>query len=130
MRSLTLLAAALISASAIGQIVNPANGHTYQLTPTTMTYAAARAYANSVGGYLVAINDAVENAFITSNFAVTGGQPWIGLTDENHEGVFTWDSGEPLSYTNWAPGEPDNYLGVQDRRQPSEQQRCGHRFEQ
>jgi hypothetical protein len=34
----------------------------------------------------------------------------IGLSDELNEGVFLWDSGEPLAYTNWRPDEPNNNL--------------------
>ncbi len=32
----------------------------------------------------------------------------IGFTDEGHEGDWTWMSGEPVTYVNWAPGEPNN----------------------
>ena len=37
----------------------------------------------------------------TSNF-------WIGLTDIFHEGTFIWTTGDALTYTNWASGEPNN----------------------
>ena len=33
---------------------------------------------------------------------------WIGLTDLFHEGSFAWVTGEPVTYTNWAKGQPDN----------------------
>jgi hypothetical protein len=33
---------------------------------------------------------------------------WIGLSDRQVEGEFRWVNGEPLSYQNFAPGEPNN----------------------
>ncbi|XP_078000060.1 echinoidin-like [Glandiceps talaboti] len=36
---------------------------------------------------------------------------WIGLGDAEEEGNYVWSDGDPMcegSYTNWAPGEPDN----------------------
>ena len=57
------------SSQAVGQWqVNPANGHSYALTPTPGSFADARAYAASVGGYVVAINDAAENLWLTTTF--------------------------------------------------------------
>src|SRR5262249_23259674 len=34
-----------------------------------------------------------------------------GLTDAAMEGTFVWVSGEPVTYTNWNPGEPNNSGG-------------------
>merc|ERR1712168_1107750 len=39
---------------------------------------------------------------------------WIGLTDIFHDGTWGWDNlGKPLGYSNWAPGEPNNWRGIQ-----------------
>ncbi|XP_063404354.1 uncharacterized protein LOC134687826 [Mytilus trossulus] len=39
------------------------------------------------------------------------GDFWIGGTDEKVEGEWLWvESGNPLTYTNWAPGTPDLHL--------------------
>lgn len=37
---------------------------------------------------------------------------WIGLSDVDSPGVFAWTSGQPLSFTAWAPGEPAGSGGV------------------
>lgn len=84
---------------------NPTTGHHYLLSPGFQTVASARAYAQSVGGHLVAIDDAAEQAWINSRFP---GTHWIGLKDSTTEGTFVWDNGQPLSYTHWAMGQPDN----------------------
>jgi hypothetical protein len=39
---------------------------------------------------------------------------WIGLNDVGTEGTFRWSSGEPVTFTYWATGEPDNALGGED----------------
>ena len=31
---------------------------------------------------------------------------WLGLTDENQEGVYEWETGADLNYTNWLGGTP------------------------
>jgi hypothetical protein len=40
---------------------------------------------------------------------------WIGATDREKEGSFKWviGNGGPISH-DWAPGQPDDYLGGQD----------------
>ncbi|MCA2719621.1 Calx-beta domain-containing protein [Microcystis sp. M169S2] len=80
---------------------------TYYLTTAT-TWTDAQAQAQAVGGNLVTINDAAENQFLVNAF---GGSElfWIGLNDVAQEGVFKWINGEPVTYTNWNSGEPNNY---------------------
>ena len=40
---------------------------------------------------------------------------WLGATDRAVEGVFRWiGSDQPLIYTNWGTGEPNNYNGEED----------------
>jgi hypothetical protein len=91
--------------------------HTYVLTPAgvPMDYHAARAYAKSIGGHLVAINGVGEQLFINFAYQAAGApKRWIGLTDEVTEGTFLWDSGEPLTFMNFGPGEPNNFGGIED----------------
>ena len=106
-------------ATIISTVFNPTNGHTYhEISRNTWTNAEAEAI--SLGGpstpaHLVTINDAIEQAWINTNI---GGRYWIGLTDNEafggSEGNFVWVSGEALTYTNWAGGEPNNEFGVED----------------
>lgn len=101
-------------------ITNPSNGHSYSLTVgrywgiqdeqpnvNQPDWFDAEAEAQSVGGHLVTIRNAAENAWLVSTFG--GNQEfWIGLTDWGSEGIWRWASGEPVTFTNWDNGQPDN----------------------
>lgn len=96
-----------------GPMLNPANGHHYYLLETNF-WTNAEAQAVGMGGHLVTINDANENAWVLATFGNYAGVPrrlHIGLTDEGHEGQWAWTSGESVTYLNWAPGEPNNGAG-------------------
>lgn len=93
-----------------GPITNAANGHWYYLLNFT-NWPAAEQVAVSLGGHLATINDAAENAWIFNTFSTYGGieRPlWIGLNDSAQEGNWVWVSGQPVTYLNWAPGEPNS----------------------
>ena len=96
--------------------INPANGHLYHVitgsNDSAVTWTDAENEAVALGGHLATINDAPENAWVTSTFA--GNYLWIGLNDAASEGDFVWPSGEPVTYTNWWPGEPNDYDGGED----------------
>ena len=74
-----------------GPIQNPANTHTYYLLEPDITWAQAEAEANSLGGHLVTINDAAEQAWVWSTFGER--DLWIGINDVAVEGSFVWVSG-------------------------------------
>jgi len=100
-----------------GQLVwiyNPATGNEYALSPPLL-WQEAEDLAVVNGGHLVAINSAAENDWIYENVlpADVQGAMWIGLTDRVTEGTWVWTSGDPVTYTNWFPGEPNN-LGDED----------------
>lgn len=84
-------------------VLNPANGHSYKVIHCE-NRERAQAKAVSEGAHLVSINDAAEQKWLVSIF---GSLPyWIGLTDGEKEGEWSWMNGEAVSYTNWAPNEP------------------------
>jgi hypothetical protein len=94
------------------------NGHFYGLTPIG-SWTSAEAYAVSLGGHLVTIDDAAENEFIHATFLTGAGASedfWIGLLspsgDWTNPATWVWVSGSPSTYRNWRPGQPD--LGFDD----------------
>lgn len=86
-------------------------GRTYLLTSEQTDWNSAQAEAESLGGNLVSINSQAEQDWLTNTFGTQ--RMWIGFTDRDNEGSYEWISGDPVSYTNWAPGEPNN-AGGQD----------------
>lgn len=71
------------------------------------TWESAEGNAVTAGGHLVTIGNAAENASLIAN-GLVGTPKWIGITDKDSEGTWTWISGESSTYTNWSPGQPDN----------------------
>ena len=84
-------------------------GHYYQISNTSGSWNETRAEAIQKGGELVAINSAAEQAFLEAEFGASG-ILWIGYFDSSSEGTFIWSNGEPTTYQNWAPGEPNDFV--------------------
>jgi hypothetical protein len=101
-----------------GSLYNDANGHYYEFVGApgiSWTNAHTEAAARSLyglQGYLATITSSQENDFLT---AKVSGTAWIGASDAAVEGTWRWvagpEDGSLLSYSNWAPGEPNNSGG-------------------
>ena len=103
-------------------IVNPGNGHSYLVVNDGPDWHVARAGAeamnfNGLTGHLVTITDQAEHDWIVANLTFT--RPWIGLIQNTSSSTYAepgggweWITGEPLVFTFWATGEPnDNPVG-------------------
>ena len=117
------------AASAAPQVQNPANGHYYEYVPGQITWTQARAAAEQstfmgAQGHLATISDFSENSFV---FSIAPDDCWLGGFQDTSSpsysepgGGWTWVTGEPFTYTRWAPGEPNdifntsNYLELWD----------------
>lgn len=100
------------------------NGRVYTLIAAD-TWANAQTRAQAMGGNLVRIDDAAENAFVAGLLTGTGGvSAWIGGSDQAAEGDWRWvDGNDPFwsglangmavngRYTNWNAGEPNDSNG-------------------
>lgn len=89
----------------------------YFLNPQQMSGSQAQAFAQTLGANLVSVQSAAENQCILASLVALGygdgDVVWIGFNDEATEGNFVWYDQSPISYTNWAPGEP-NQAGEED----------------
>lgn len=111
-------------------IQNPQNGHFYVYVGQTLSWADAKAKAdsmvlNGMQGYLVTVTSKSENDFVHTNY--TTKKTWIAASDVDNEGEWKWMDGPengtlfshaddhghntPINggYSNWAPGEPNNF---------------------
>ena len=116
-----LPACALLASAAIVHaqvpVLNPANGHYYEVVSGFIDWDSAKAAAENMtylgfGGHLAAVSDAAEKDFLVT---LGADRPWLGgyqdVTDPGYSepgGAWKWVTGEPFVYTNWAPGEPNN----------------------
>lgn len=82
--------------------VNPENRHAYKKI-YCQTREEAHAQAVAEGAYLVAINDAAEQAWLLEVFGKE--MYWIGLTDASKTDNPHWDNGDPITYTSWMSPE-------------------------
>jgi hypothetical protein len=103
------------------------NGEYYEIDSTPRTWADANVFAASqsylgMPGHLATITSLEEQNFIYSELvAITNfpGSPvhftWLGGYQEpgspEPAGGWSWVTGEPWSYANWAQGNPDNAGG-------------------
>jgi hypothetical protein len=94
-----------------------ANGHSYEIFDNGqgLSWWAAESLAVSKGGYLATLTSQAEQDFVWSSFgssfggdtvAYLGGAQIPGTADPAANWI--WITGEPWTYANWAPGQPDN----------------------
>ncbi len=86
------------------------NDHYYARIRQPVTWEQARVAAERLGGHLATITSAAENAFITP-LVIDGNFNVSHIGGFRSGGGWAWITGEPWSYTNWYPGEPNNATG-------------------
>ena len=90
----------------------------YMFVQEEMTWNEHNGRAKAMGRHLATISSAEENEQVTR---ISGGKPvWIGGIRKgsgNGPGAdyWYWSDGQPWTYTNWHPGEPNNSGGGENR---------------
>ena len=93
-----------------------------------MSWTQAKAAAESmshqgVPGHLATLTDQAENDWVWNNALPAAGPPqryWLGGFQDMGSpsyvepgGGWTWVTGEAFTYTNWNPGEPNDFGGLE-----------------
>jgi len=78
-----------------------------------MTWEEAKQFCEQVGGHLAVITSEEEMKAVVDVVEKSGiREPYIWLGScRNENGTFEWITGEPMVYTNWDSGEPNNAGG-------------------
>lgn len=106
-----------VDQAAVRGILNTANGHRYEMLQCG-NWTQCRDAAQLRGGKLATIRSAAENQWIIDNITSqysnnTYKAAFIGLyRDPANFNNWLWLSGEPVIYTHWEAGEPNNAGGT------------------
>ncbi|CAG0906946.1 unnamed protein product [Cyprideis torosa] len=85
---------------------NPITGKCYYVRKQTKEWMEARTACRAEGFELVTIENGAENTFV---FGLLSNPAWIGLNDIANENTFVWSDGSHSAYTNWYPGQPNDF---------------------
>jgi len=123
---LTTLSLGTIASADSDMVYNPVNKHWYQrFDNPTMTWHEAKAFCESLGGYLATITSGAEDEFVYNNLGENSPNihPWLGGYQLNKidepAGNWAWVTGEPWVYINFfgwpnSWGEPNDCAGIED----------------
>ena len=83
------------------------NGHIYAIMSTKTDWFSAYSYCENVGGHLVTITSAEEEAFVEAymTYLAFTGRAWLGAFYDG--GNMQWVTGEEFDYANWNVNQPD-----------------------
>ena len=86
---------------------DPATGRWYGALVPGTSWSAARQWARQHGSTLVCVGSSAENQWVSSTFDFFAPYGvWLGLSDADVEGAWSWEDSQAVVWTGWAPGEP------------------------
>lgn len=87
-------------------VVDMMTGHCYMLFTTIASWDGAQLQCEARAAHLVVSTSQTENDLFSPLAGLA--DIWVGGHDQTTEGVWEWLGGEPMVYTNWRTGEPND----------------------
>lgn len=103
--------AAAANCAGPGEFLDTSELHCYRRAEQELGWSAAQQSCRSWGGQLASIDSRAEDDFLWAQLQITF---WIGVSDRVQEGRMLDGVGEPLGFTNWSAGQPDDFQGRED----------------
>lgn len=99
---------ALVADASCAGVVD--GGVCFEATAAQLDWDGADLACRKTGGRLARITSAKANGAVrqAANMVCPGEVALIGLHDRVSEGSYTWADGTALTFTSWAPGEPND----------------------
>ena len=89
------------------------DGDAFVVCTDVSDWSSARLACQKIGGDLASIHNEEEQGIVSGGVqGVTSA--WIGFTDSEQEGVWTWSDGTSSAYTNWNAIAPDDFGDGED----------------
>ncbi|XP_077952094.1 collectin-12 [Gasterosteus aculeatus] len=83
-------------------------GNCYFFSKNMQNFDEAKTSCESTSASLLIINDREELTWLKKQ-TLGKGYFWMGLTDREEENVWRWLDGSEPAFTNWKPGQPDDW---------------------
>uniref|UniRef100_H3A5Y0 C-type lectin domain-containing protein n=1 Tax=Latimeria chalumnae TaxID=7897 RepID=H3A5Y0_LATCH len=86
----------------------------YVLVEKNLTWDRAQDYCQSHYRDLISVSSSQEIKTLISQLQdLSAWLVWIGLQRNPNNNTLLWSSGDPVNFTNWSPGQPNNAYGSQ-----------------
>ncbi|MEQ1506390.1 MAG: lectin-like protein [Myxococcota bacterium] len=103
-----------IDEDACGEPVVVATGRVYLAELDPAAWVAAAAACDALGWTLATPSTDVEQAELFAVVDPYDALFWLGYSDRDDEGDWAWVDGSPVGGSNWDEWQPDDYGGVED----------------
>lgn len=99
------------SCTGSGEFSSADGGTCYLAATQTAAWTDAFAACQTWGGGLVIIDSRQEDELIGQHITAAS---WTGASDLVQEGRMLWIGGAPVTFANWAAGQPDDFQARED----------------